>query len=113
MANEAETGFVDALLPIQRAIDDAQIRVMSSGEIDANRVNRLARLVRCIADDDGNSWQGDAAETLLDCGIARSGEIGYPNIMVAAAHGYPHICPRCSGPAYVGAVEVDCAGGCK
>jgi hypothetical protein len=26
---------------------------------------------------------------------------------------YPHICPRCSGPAYVGAVEVDCAGGCK
>jgi len=26
---------------------------------------------------------------------------------------YPHTCPRCSGPAYVGAVEVDCAGGCK
>ncbi len=26
---------------------------------------------------------------------------------------YPHVCPRCSGPAYVGAVEVDCARGCK
>ena len=26
---------------------------------------------------------------------------------------YPHTCPRCSGPAYAGAVEVDCAGGCK
>ncbi len=26
---------------------------------------------------------------------------------------YPHVCPRCSGPAYVGAVEVDCAGGCR
>lgn len=26
---------------------------------------------------------------------------------------YPHTCPRCSGPAYVGAVEVDCPRGCK
>lgn len=26
---------------------------------------------------------------------------------------YPHTCPRCQGPAYIGAVEVDCAGGCK
>lgn len=26
---------------------------------------------------------------------------------------YPHTCPRCQGPAYVGAVEVDCAGNCK
>lgn len=25
---------------------------------------------------------------------------------------YPHVCPRCSGPAYIGAVEVDCARGC-
>lgn len=31
----------------------------------------------------------------------------------ADASRYPHTCPRCSGPAYVGAVEVDCAGNCK
>lgn len=26
---------------------------------------------------------------------------------------YPHICPRCNGPAYVGVVEMDCSRGCK
>lgn len=31
----------------------------------------------------------------------------------ARDHRYPHTCPRCNGPAYVGAVEVDCSRGCK
>lgn len=26
---------------------------------------------------------------------------------------YPHKCPQCGGPAYIGAFKVDCKGGCK
>lgn len=26
---------------------------------------------------------------------------------------WPHKCPRCSGPAYVGFAKVECAGGCR
>lgn len=40
---------------------------------------------------------------------------GFPltSLTIDEADRYPHTCPRCQGPAYVGAVEVDCAGGCK
>ena len=40
---------------------------------------------------------------------------GCPDMVIDKPHPsrYPHVCPRCSGPAYVGAVAVDCAGGCK
>jgi hypothetical protein len=87
MANEAETGFAVALLKHQE-------RLYHLLGVPVERQKYLT----------GNWFVPPPMLTG-----------GFPLTSLAAGESdrYPHICPRCSGPAYVGAVEVDCAGGCK
>lgn len=89
MANEGERGSIPVAL---------------AQALSANQADLIRRL--------------DAAGFETDSELAERGRIWAAfhrrvELLITNGDRYPHTCPRCSGPAYVGAVEVDCAGGCK
>ncbi len=97
MANEAETGFAKALLAHRKRINQLL-------GLHADRQQYLT----------GN-WavQVDAVQGAMEAASSISKRAWAEASLGHDPSRYPHVCPRCSGPAYVGAVEVDCAGGCK
>lgn len=90
MANER--GSLDVKPGTQAAVDLGQWRYLPGNWIRPSDAQLAQRRV--------------AADVLVTA-------FGDKVVAVVEASRYPHTCPRCQGPAYVGAVEVDCAGGCK
>lgn len=53
-------------------------------------------------------WWWDAASTPFTKVVKKVKAIAAPT-----AIDYPHTCPRCGKPAYIGLAKVDCSGGCS